>query len=81
MRTPKIVIPESCAWCNEPKQGHAQHWHSVGGWHGWTAPSKGLIEARMRRNFQIKGLLPTDPMDPAYRASLVTVSYFPGGEA
>lgn len=70
----KIIVPESCAWCDEPKQNHAQHWHPVAGWHGWTAPSKGLIAARMRRNFEIKGLLPTDPMDPAHQALLASTS-------
>lgn len=79
MTRPKIVTAEACAWCDEPRQGHAQHWHPVGGWHRWAAPSRGLIAARMRRRFQINGLLPTDPNDPAHQATLGTEQHPAGG--
>lgn len=70
MRAPKIAIPEGCSWCGASKQSHGQRWSPVSGMHMWTAPSKGLIAARMRRNFQIKGKLPTDPFDPAHQGLL-----------
>lgn len=67
MTLPRIVQAEACAWCDMPQRGHATRWHPGIGLHGWIPPSKGLIAARIRRRYQIKGMLPTDPHDPAYR--------------
>lgn len=40
--------PEGCRWCGTQKRDHAQRWVPGRGWHGWTAPTREQIQARMR---------------------------------
>jgi hypothetical protein len=54
----KPTAAEGCAWCDVPRRDHCQRWHMGIGFHGWVAPSKSQIAARIRRRFQAKGWLP-----------------------
>lgn len=53
-----VPTAESCAWCDVPYRGHAQRWHPAIGIHGWAAPSKALIAARIRHRLRASGRLP-----------------------
>ncbi|MFB6398321.1 hypothetical protein [Polymorphospora lycopeni] len=40
--------PMACRWCGIPEREHAQSWVKGHGYHGYVAPDRKLIEARLR---------------------------------
>lgn len=52
------IAAEGCRWCDVPYRDHGQRWRQGVGFHGWVAPTKALIAARIRRRFIAKGWLP-----------------------
>jgi hypothetical protein len=39
---------EGCRQCGVPYRDHCQLWTAGPGWHGWEAPTREQIHARMR---------------------------------
>ncbi|GAA0583105.1 hypothetical protein GCM10010172_80170 [Paractinoplanes ferrugineus] len=58
-----MTTPESCRWCDGPKQGHGQRYTTGIGWHAYEAPETELIEARMQAKY---GLDAATGMDDEY---------------
>jgi hypothetical protein len=42
------VLPESCRWCGIVYKDHGQRYVKSKGLHGWEAPTKEQIHARIR---------------------------------
>lgn len=61
----KLPTAESCAECGIGQRGHGQRWVMGAGLHGYVAPSKQQIAARIRRRMQYAGRLPFLSGDPA----------------
>lgn len=36
-----------CRWCGVDQREHVQLWVPSQGWHGWVAPTRAQVEARM----------------------------------
>ena len=51
----ELATAESCAACDVPQREHCQRWTPAAGWHGWIAPDRALIAARIRVRYQAKG--------------------------
>jgi hypothetical protein len=49
-----LIIPEGCRWCGIPYREHAQNWVKSKGWHGWEAPTKKQVRARIQAKYGVE---------------------------